>query len=177
MSVVGASALSGLFAKLIIDGNLTPEEPLFIAVIVVAPILCASWAAGWAYLNVELWAHRHYLAYLERQIFPENRVTLQSDIIEGTLYNIKPRDSKWSLSYANHLNILVASFPGTVGFVGLGVASHSIWVRGGLYWQLLSVAYVLIVLTLYFRVFYIKVQISRRVKSTIRLREKSARAN
>ncbi len=146
---------------------------LVVALILIAPALCASWAAGWAYLNVELWAHRHYLAYLDRRMFGSDRVALHNDLIEGTLYASRPRKNNRGLTYANHLNILVAFFPAVVGIVSVGIATSTLMKRDGWFWIVGAIIYAIVVLTLYFRVFYIKVRISRAVKERIRIKEQS----
>jgi hypothetical protein len=180
LSAAGAAAIAALGATLFGSSEIAKMEPFwktFITVgIILIPVLCISWAGGWAYLNLELWAHRHYLTYLElraAEMGTSTRLYLYPHVIEGVIYQARPArrilgsTKPGLMSYHSHLDLLVAMFPTVAGLISMGFGAYLLWDKSAWYWRIAAVLYAITMLSLYVRVFYIKIVVSSRLKERL----------
>lgn len=180
LSAVGAAAVAALAASIIQSGALTTPfgNALITVGLLLIPVLCISWAGGWAYLNLELWAHRHYLTYLERRAAESNatgRLYLYPHVIQEVVYQTRPArrlfggKKRGAMTYHTHLDWLVALFPSAVGLGAMASGSYILWQGMSLAWRTAAVVYAVLMLGLYIRVFYIKIIVSNELKERLRI--------
>jgi hypothetical protein len=179
LSAAGAAAISAMLisAHKLEPYLIWPFWNSFVSVgILLIPVLCISWAGGWVYLNLELWAHRHYLTYLEcraAQSRATDRLYLYPDVIEGVIYQARPakrlfsRSKSGAMTYHSHLDSLVALFPIVAGLIAMGFGTSILWQGPTPVWRGLAVVYAVVMLSLYFRVFYIKIVVSQRLNERL----------
>jgi hypothetical protein len=181
--VAGAAAVSALLAARIESGALDkPFGNILVAVtVLLVPFLCVSWAGGWVFLNLELWAHRHYLTYLEeearqRRSKVSKRLYLYPDVIQKVVYEARPShrlfvSTKWDelLTYSAQLDVLVALFPVVAGLIAMVVGAYVLWQGGSFWWRASAFVYAALILNLYTRVFIIKRKVSNQMKSELKI--------
>lgn len=149
------------------------ENSLVLIVIYVSPWLIVSWAAGFVYLNIELWAHRTYLANIEKKQFRFGNIGLFSDTLEDTMYSVELKIFNKSINFTTLLSMLVGLFPLVVGLLAIYLGSYiiynylnyyfvpSIWV-----W-FLTLSYSALFLDFFVSIILIKEAINSTVKSKI----------
>jgi hypothetical protein len=182
-SFLGAAVLWGYMGKRINDlvsgENGHPQElslqlisnDITMKILVFAiPFICISWAAGWAYLNFELWAHRHYLGYIEKRQQANKDsplIMLHGQLFAKDLYSERP--IRWlNLKSHSMLDILVSIFPLSIGLFSLILSSALVWFSFcdalGVLW---AIGYGIVVSSLYASVFVLKVHMSNSIKRSL----------
>jgi hypothetical protein len=181
LSGAGASVIAGFVASKWqpTASVITDADGFMVMTYFAMPILSISWAAGWAYLNVELWVFRHYLAYLDRlETDPKGlarnskaAVRLHSLFLRE-IYGSRPHGS-FPLAYHSCLDWLVALFPVGVGIVGLvlstGIIIHWLEASRPLLKFGTGICYASCVIALYTSVFIIKIRLNERIRRTLGL--------
>lgn len=170
LSGIAIAAVAGLYLKASSADWWDASSPLALTLAILAPVICVSWGAGWAYLNVELWAYRHYLAYLDEVLPPQDPVgrTLHGDVFRKAVYAARPR--AWllrHLGYTDTLNLMVGLFPAFVGFGVLYMAVKLMWEAGGTGMRITAVLYGVVLFFLYLYVFFVKAGITRAVHTAL----------